>query len=133
MKMVTISHCVIYFICLIVTADGVSVKRQALSSITDRGCIYVAHYVKDNYYDFVPDRRQVTHSPVAMVTTPLETTTHTNWVQLVYDTMRRDYVPMELFKTLMNCGKEYALYAINASDDLKTSLNVDYGTVPGLG
>ena len=47
--------------------------------------------------------------------------------------MTADYVPLELFKGLVACGKEYAMFAINAPHDLRQALNVDYGNVPGLG
>ncbi|XP_045157036.2 uncharacterized protein LOC123523419 [Mercenaria mercenaria] len=125
-------------ICLGGSLSAPSVRRGALSSIVERGCIYTAHYVRNNYYDYQLKRRQVT---IAMTTTAAPTTlstyivatTHLNWVSHLYDTMRKDYVPMELFKALVNCGKEYSMYAINASNDLKSRLNVDYGTVPGLG
>ena len=47
--------------------------------------------------------------------------------------MMADYVPLELFKGLVACGKEYAMFAISAPHDLRQALNVDYGNVPGLG
>ena len=33
----------------------------------------------------------------------------------------------------MNCGKEYAMFAIDAPANLKATLGVDYGNVPGIG
>ena len=47
--------------------------------------------------------------------------------------MTADYVPLELFKGLVVCGKTYAMFAINAADDLRQTLHVDYSSVPGLG
>ncbi|XP_052774259.1 uncharacterized protein LOC128212909 [Mya arenaria] len=119
-------------------------KRQALSYVVGRGCMYMAHYVRDNYYDYaVKLRHQAVSSNVAMTTTtsairpspttlPLVTTTHLNWVSYVYEIMRADYVPMELFRGLMDCGREYALFAVDAPMDLLTSLHVHYDAVPGL-
>ncbi|WAR24665.1 NSE1-like protein [Mya arenaria] len=45
-------------------------KRQALSYVVGRGCMYMAHYVRDNYYDYaVKLRHQAVSSNVAMTTT----------------------------------------------------------------
>ena len=96
--------------------------------------VILCSYVHDNYYDFPVVGRQApsTTSPTP-TTTPPETTTHINWVSYLYKTMTADYVPLELFKGLVACGKEYSMFAIDAPVDLRKALNVDYGSVPGLG
>lgn len=65
-------------------------------------------YVRDNYYDYEMVRRQIT--TVTMVrpasTVIMETPTstqHINWVSYVYDILRKDYVPMELFRGTKLC------------------------------
>ncbi|KAH3696694.1 uncharacterized protein LOC127862780 [Dreissena polymorpha] len=132
---------------LLVVAAAVPHRRGPLSSIVERGCIPLAHYVRDNYYSY-EIRRQATvtmvtprstsdvsvaHSTIVTTTIPVsDTTTHINWVTFVYDRMRADYVPMELFKGLVNCGREYSLFAINAPASLLQLLAVNYRAVPGL-
>ena len=92
--------------------------------------------MRDNYYDFpsLQPQPQTTATPSSQATTtPPPMTTHINWVSHLYKTMTADYVPQELFKGLVVCGKVYAMYAIDASDALRQTLHVDYSSVPGLG
>lgn len=50
-------------------------------------------YVRDNYYDYGVRRRQT----VDDITTT-QSTSDIKWASYVYEIMKQDYVPMELFR-----------------------------------
>ncbi|KAK3601513.1 hypothetical protein CHS0354_027659 [Potamilus streckersoni] len=79
-------------------------------------------YVRENYFIYDELETNIEATVPAAV----------NWVTYTYDRCSTEYVPTELFHGLVNCGKEYALYAVKAPAALIELLHVDLNSVPTL-
>ena len=83
-------------------------------------------YVKNNYFAYIP--------PQYTIAAPSTTqASKINWVSYVYDRCVDNYIPLELVHGLINCGKTFALYAVDAESSVTKHLNVDYSIIPGVG
>ncbi|KAK7489075.1 hypothetical protein BaRGS_00019736 [Batillaria attramentaria] len=72
-----------------------------MSYIVNQGCLYLSHYVKDNY---------IVLEPTTATTSPDDV----NWATWTYTAAESRYMPPELTQALVHCGKEHAFYALDA-------------------
>nr|XP_022318921.1 uncharacterized protein LOC111121783 [Crassostrea virginica] len=100
------------------------IKRGALSYVVGQGCPYLSHYVHDNYFRY---RSYRAASPSSTAPPP-----PLNWVTYVYDRGVDNYVPMELIHGAIQCGMNFALYAMDAPPDIQHKLHADFSEIPGV-
>lgn len=50
----------------------------------------------------------------------------------VYDRGVDNYVPMELIHGAIQCGMNFALYAMDAPPDIQHKLHADFSEIPGV-
>ncbi|KAK7100060.1 hypothetical protein V1264_023063 [Littorina saxatilis] len=92
---------------------GIS-KGGPVSYIVQQGCLYVAHYVRDNYVILEPR-------------TPLTPTDDVNWATWTNEEAATRYMPPELTQALLECGKAHALFAMQAPTWLYNHYNLTEG------
>lgn len=97
----------------ILIADSILVHGGPLSFIVDQGCLYLAHYVKDNYIILEP-------------TTLLTPGDDVNWAMWTDDEAAARYLPAELTQGLLECGKQFAFFALGAPDWLFRQNNLNF-------
>ena len=87
--------------------------------------LHVFSYVHDNYFPY-RSYRAAPPSSTAPPPPPL------NWVTYVYDRGVDNYVPMELIHGAIQCGMNFALYAMDAPPDIQHKLHADFSEIPGV-
>ncbi|XP_067679453.1 uncharacterized protein [Haliotis asinina] len=93
-------------------------RRGALSYVVHKGCLYMAHYVRDNY-------------PVLEATHDTSVGGRTNWVDWARDIAGASYLPDELLHGLLECGRGYTFFALSASQALIAEHNMSLPLIPG--
>ncbi|XP_041360097.1 uncharacterized protein LOC121376322 [Gigantopelta aegis] len=101
------SLCGLFILTLVIQSctSHVIQRRGALSYIVHKGCLYLSHYVKDNY-------------PVLEPTHDTSVAGVTNWVDWARDVADASYLPTELLQGLVKCGRGYTFFAFNAPQRL---------------